>query len=78
MVGVGIPNVLYFGAYGGYKYLVMDILGSTLHDLKELTGKNKLFGKTIAKIAIQAVNYFLLCSIFALLYILVIIFNHFF
>ncbi|XP_055304346.1 uncharacterized protein LOC129569514 [Sitodiplosis mosellana] len=57
-VDVGIPHVFHFGAYGGYTFLVMEMLGSTLHDLKEWTGKNKLFKKTIAKIAMQAIDTF--------------------
>ena len=52
----GIPNVIHFGANDGYKFMVMGMLGSTLHDLKEITGKNKLLPKTIAKTALQMVN----------------------
>lgn len=54
----GVPNVLYFGDFLGYKVLIMQMLGPTLHDLKELTRKHKLSGKTILKMAIQLVSMF--------------------
>lgn len=44
---------------GGYKAIVLNLLGPTLAELKEVTARNKLFGKTILKIAIQAVNLFI-------------------
>lgn len=53
---VGVPNVYHFGADNGYKFMVMEMLSSTLHELKEITGKNKLLPKTIAKIGLQMVN----------------------
>lgn len=53
----GIPNIMYFGEHGGgYKVMVMKLLGPTLAELKEVTGRNKLFGRTIFKVAIQAVK----------------------
>lgn len=55
---VGIPQIMYFGDHGGYTVLVMQMLGPTLNDLKEMIGKDKLFEKTIWKIGIQAVNIF--------------------
>ena len=44
--------------------MVLKLLGPTLSELKEVTGRNKLFGKTILKVAIQAVNVYNHCYIF--------------
>lgn len=60
----GIPQIMYFGEHGGYAVLVMEMLGPTLNDLKEMIGKDKLFEKTIWKIAIQAVNIFFYSFLF--------------
>lgn len=49
---------MYFGEYGGYSVLIMKMLGPTLPELMQLTGKNKVSKKTVLKIAIQAVSQF--------------------
>lgn len=59
---------MYFGNHGGYKVLVLKLLGPTLAELKEVTGSNKLFAKTILKIAIQAVNLYKYHLLFILSY----------
>lgn len=56
VIEFGIPNITYFGDHGGYKVLVMKMLGPTIQDLKEVTKNYKLSGKTLLKIAIQAVS----------------------
>lgn len=67
MLKKGIPQVLYFGDFGGYKVLITKLLGNTLQDLKEETPKNKFKLNTVLKIAIQMVNIgFLLFSVFEL------------
>jgi len=59
IVKLGIPQIIYFGVFGGYKVMVMQtMLGPTLHDLKEFTGRNKLSFKTCMKVAIQAMDIF--------------------
>lgn len=63
---VGIPQILYFGDHGGYAVLIMQMLGPTLNDLREMIGKDKLLEKTIWKIGIQAVNIFFFFIIFYL------------
>lgn len=52
----GIPNIMHFGEHGGYKILVMQMLGPTLQEMKDLTKQKKLTGKSILKIAIQLVT----------------------
>lgn len=54
----GMPNIMYFGDHGGYKVLVIKMLGPTIQDYKINAQQNKLTGKTILKIAIQAVSIF--------------------
>lgn len=54
----GVPNVLFFGEHGGYKVLVMQMLGPTLKEMKDFSKKQKFSGKTILKIAIQLVSIF--------------------
>lgn len=54
----GIPNVMYNGEHGGgYRVLVMEMLGPTLSEIKELTKNRKLPGNSILKIATQLVGF---------------------
>lgn len=53
---LGIPNVMYLGEHGGYKVLIMQMLGPTLQQMKEITKNKKLSGKSILKIATQLVS----------------------
>lgn len=46
---------MYSGEHGGYKVLVMEVLGLTLHQVKEMKKSKKLSGKSILKIAAQLV-----------------------
>lgn len=57
VTNLGIPQVLYFGTYGGYKVLITSLLGKTLHELKESTPKNKFSLNTVLKIAMQTVTF---------------------
>lgn len=46
---------MYLGEHGGYKVLVMEVLGLTLHQVKEMNKNRKLSGKSVLKIAAQLV-----------------------
>lgn len=56
----GIPNVMYLGVHGGYKVLIMQMLGPTLQQMKEITKNKKLSGKSVLKIGAQLVSIHLL------------------
>ncbi|XP_031622920.1 uncharacterized protein LOC116340515 [Contarinia nasturtii] len=59
IMNLGIPQIIYFDVFGGYKVMVMHtMLGPTLRELKEFTGRNKLSFKTCMKVAIQAMDIF--------------------
>lgn len=47
---------MYLGEHGGYKVLVMENLGPTLQQMKQLNKNKKLPGKSILKIAAQLVS----------------------
>lgn len=47
---------MYLGEHGGYKVLVMENLGPTLLQMKEMNKNKKLPGKSILKIAAQLVR----------------------
>lgn len=51
----GIPHILHFGNFAGYKVLVMTKTGPALHYLQSKTRFGKFGIKTISKIAIQGV-----------------------
>lgn len=53
----GIPNILYFNNFAGYKVLVMTKTGPSLYNLQKKTRFGKFGIKTISKIAIQGVMY---------------------
>lgn len=52
----GIPHIMYFGDFAGYKVLVMTKTGQTLHFLRGKTRFGKFGIKTLSKIAIQGVR----------------------
>lgn len=52
----GIPHLIYYGDFAGYKVLVMTKTGLALHNLRVQTPTAKFSIKTICKIAIQAVS----------------------
>lgn len=47
---------MYLGEHGGYKVLIMQMLGPTLQQMKEMTKNKKISGKSILKIATQLVS----------------------
>lgn len=55
VVEYGIPHIVHYGDFAGYKVLVMTKTGLTLHNLRYHTRSSKFCMKTICKIAMQAV-----------------------
>jgi len=53
--GFGIPNVKSYGISGDYHVLVMELLGKSLEDLFQISGK-KLSLKTVCMIGVQMLN----------------------
>lgn len=52
----GIPHLIHFGDFGGYKVLVITKAGPTLEELLISTKKRKFKYSTICKIAMQGVS----------------------
>lgn len=52
----GIPHLIHFGDFGGYKVLVMTKTGRTLEELLMSTRKRKFKYSTVCKIAMQGVS----------------------
>ncbi|XP_055304345.1 casein kinase I-like isoform X3 [Sitodiplosis mosellana] len=54
----GIPHIIHFGDFGGFKVLVMTKTGPNLYDLAYETDDEKFTFSTICKIAIQSIRIF--------------------